>query len=279
MSAASAAPARYFPVKPTPFRLQAGLMPFGSDFGNGPADSLFFQVDCQRERYLRAKREVEPARHAVLARDDGERAANEAVLSWVARTLAAEHAEIAAGVPREARALAMAVQEDLVVLHRRADGADAAILVDVCFPSDWRPDRIAGRDFRFIHGPVPGFADTAAQAASMVAAMIERGPYVRFVWTLAADDFLDHHPEQGRRRPWSEAAEGYLRVERQVTVPFPEARASLFLIRTYLYPFAELSDTQRATVERALETMPAAPARYKNFTAAMPDILRLLRRR
>ena len=60
--------------------------------------------------------------------------------------------------------------------------------------------------------------------------MIERGPYVRFVWTLSADDCLDHHPEEGNRLPWdSHQGRGWLRVERQVTVPFPgvESRALL----------------------------------------------------
>jgi hypothetical protein len=269
-------PARYFPVKPTPFRLQAGLLPFGTDFGNGRTDREFFQLDEQRERYLRAKGAVDPSRHAVLCRDDGERRTHATVVPWIRRTLAAEHPEVARGVAEEYRALSLAVQEDLVVLHRGAGGDDAAILVDVSFPSDWRPDRIAGTDFRFIHGPVPGFADAAAQAASMVTAMIERGPYVRFVWTLAADDFLDHHPEQGRRRAWSEATEGFLRVERQVTVPFAEAQASLFLIRTYLYPFSDLTGEEREVLRRSLATMPPEAARYKSFTAAMPDILRLL---
>jgi len=170
------------------------------------------------------------------------------------------------------------VQEDLVVLHRRHDGRDTAIMVDVSFPSDWRPERIVDTDFRFIHGPVPGFADAEAQARSMVSAMIDRGPYVRFVWTLKADDFLDHHPEEGGHGEWSADGEGFLRVERQLTVPFSDVAASLFLIRTYLYPFRSLTAEQRDSLARAVETMPAEAARYKSFTAAQPIILALLRR-
>lgn len=271
-------PALYFPVKATPFRFQAGLHPFGADFGNGEVDRLFFQVDEQRPHYLAEKRRVPAARHRVLDGDAGVESANERALGWIRETLRREHPGLFGTPPATFREIAAAVQEDLVVLRRDADGGDAAIAVDVCFPSDWRPERIAGTDFRFIHGPVPGFADTAAQARSLVAAMIDRGPYVRFVWTLKADDYLDHHPEEGRHRDWRDADEGFLRVERQTTVPFADVGASLFLIRTYLYAFSALTAAQRETIARAVETMPPAASAYKGFSAASASILRLLRR-
>jgi hypothetical protein len=276
MTATDPTPARYFPVQATPFRFRAGFHPFGTDFGNGPADRQFFQIDAQRERYRREKRRVNPARHRLLARDDAEGAVHALVLDWIQTTLAREHPGRCAPPLDSYREIAAQIQEDLVVMHRRDDGSDAAILVDVCFPSDWRPERIAGTDFRFIHGPVPGFAERPAEARALVRAMIERGPHIRFVWTLTADDELDHHPEEGRRIAWEATEQGYLRVERQVTVPFPFVNAALFLIRTYLYPFAELTGGQRGRIARALETMPEAAARYKGFLAARPAILRLL---
>ena len=63
------APARYFPVKDGPLRMEAGLLRHGTDFGNGAVDELFFQVDSELERYLAAKRAVPATRHAQLARD------------------------------------------------------------------------------------------------------------------------------------------------------------------------------------------------------------------
>src|SRR5207249_4054182 len=97
---------------------------------------------------------------------------NAHVLDWARATLRREHPDLLSIPPASFRALATQVQEDLVVMHRRADGSNAAIAVDVSFPSGWRPERIAGTDFRFIHGPVPGFADNDAQTASLVNAMI-----------------------------------------------------------------------------------------------------------
>lgn len=266
-------PARYVPVRSAPLRFQPGLAPFGTDFGNGEADRRFFQIDVERDRYLEAKRRVDGARHRVLERDEAEACVHREVLAWVGATLCREHPGLLDPVPESYRAIGAAVQEDLVVLHRRADGRDAAIAVDVSFPSDWRPERIVDTDFRFIHGPVPGFADSDVQARAMVSAMIDRGPHVRFVWTLKPAADLDLHPEKGRHAEWSAGGEGFLRVERQVTVPFADVGASLFLIRTYLYAFSSLSAAERQTLRAAVESMPPEPARYKGIAAAKPIIL------
>jgi hypothetical protein len=109
----------------------------------------------------------------------------------------------------------------------------------------------------------------------MVTGMIERGPYVRFVWTVTADDHLDHHPEEGRRVEWRDARAGWLRVERQVTVPFSAVGASLFLVRTYVYPFASLADDERRVLATAIERMPTAIADYKRVS---PEARRIVRR-
>jgi hypothetical protein len=258
-------PARYFPVKETPLRMEAGLKPLTTDLGNGPRDRLHFQIDDERERYLAAKRLVPASRHRVVERDAADRRVHAEVVAWMRATLRREHADRFAAEQLDSYgAIAARVQEDFAVIAR-AGGAGEAIAVQVSFPSGWRPENIAGASFRAIHGPVPGFAEVDPQAASMVRAMVERGPYVRFVWTVTADDHLDHHPEDGRREPWRRDGGGWLRVERQVTVPFVELDASLFLIRTYLYPFASLAPEERRTLACALEAMPADVRRYKGL--------------
>ncbi|HEY8514682.1 MAG TPA: heme-dependent oxidative N-demethylase subunit alpha family protein [Candidatus Binatia bacterium] len=276
-------PARYFPVKPIPLRMEAGLIRHGTDLGNGPADELFFQVDDELPRYLEAKRRVPPGRHALLARDDAERAIHAAVDAWLRDTLGREHPERLAavaelGVAPERAGLfdvARVVQEDLVVIRRLPDGGSAAIGVHVSSPSGWRPERIHGVSFGGIHAPVPDFAKRAEAERSMVDAMVERGPYVRFVWTVSADDHLDHHPEEGRREPWRADGPGFLRVERQTTVPFREHEAALFLIRVYLYPFSSLTAEQREILARALELMPEHVARYKGLDSVR-DLVRAM---
>jgi hypothetical protein len=99
----------------------------------------------------------------------------------------------------------------------------------------------------------------------MIRSMVDRGPYVRFVWTVRADDALDHHPEEGGRKPWTSESPGFLRVERQLTWPFPDVRASLFVIRTYVMPFASLSPAERDVMRAAVVQMPLAFKSYKGI--------------
>jgi len=137
---------------------------------------------------------------------------------------------------------------------------------------------VLGQSFAQVHTRIPAFEAVERKASSLVDAMVARGPYVRFVWTISADDELDHHPEQGRRAAWSaQTARGYLRVERQTSVPLPRESGSIFLIRTYLYGFDELSLEQRSVLKSALEQLPPDIVRYKQLAAALPRALQLLR--
>ena len=265
-------PARYFPVVPKPYRMKVGLAPLGQDFGNGARDGLFFQLDSELARYQRAAEAV-PAHRFWEHREGPLEPSHTAVIEWMAETLCNEHPAISVASPTSYATIAAAVQEDFAVIHRGAEG-DSAIASYVRYPSGWRPERIANADFKEIHAPVPGFADQDAAVSSMVATMIERGPYTRFVWTIAADANLDHHPEEGKRQAWSDEGSGWLRVERQVTVPFPDVSASLFLIRTYLYSFASLEPSQRRDLAKALELMPADVARYKGLDGSTRAIAR-----
>ncbi len=258
------APARYFPVREAPLRMEPGLRRLGEDLGNGERDRLFFQVDRERQRALAEKRRIGAG--AALARDESAARAHARVLAWMAETLRREHPSLF----RRARldsleAVAPEVQEDFAVVERGADGAGRATAVCVSFPSGWRPERVLGASFAAIHRPVPGFAQVPAAAASMVRAMVERGPYLRFVWTVVPDAELDRHPDRLRAVPWERAERGWLRVERQVSVPFPEVGAALFLIRTYLYPFDELSARERRVLGIALASLAPEIRRYKRL--------------
>lgn len=293
------APARYFPVDRAPLQMRARLRRFPVDCGNGLLDQCFFQVDDELPRYRRAK--ASPSRPGGPApwlrwsmRDDtaARAAALDAVRAWIEGTLGAEApavmAEVAEAASVEAAgaevgsdersdrrawwwALSQAVQEDLVVMHR-GPAAGEPILMHVCFPSAWRPQAIAEADFQAIHGPVPGFVDAAAQAVSMFDTMVERGPYLRFVWSLVADDVLDHHPDEGGARSWEAGATGFLRVERQLTVPFPAVGASLFIIRTVVRPFAALTSDERAVIAEAVAALPPDVRVYKGMAGKEPFI-------
>lgn len=258
--------------------MKAGLFPFGTDFGNGEREKLFFQVDDERGRYLEAKAAVPPSRHLVL--DEPALApVHDAALSWLYGTFEREHPGLisrpSGSVAEQYARFCLQIQEDLCVIHR-GDGTGRVLVMNVCFPSGWRPDALSGANFMRIHEPVPSFA-AERLGRSMIEAMIDRGPYVRFVWTVAADDFLDHHPEQGRREKWSPTTQrGWLRLERQVTIPLKQVDASIFLIRSYLYPLASLTPEQRVTLKTALQLMPDEIARYKSLYDGRARMIELL---
>lgn len=257
--------------------MQPGLFRFGTDFGNGAADQRFFPRDDTTARYLAEKARVlaaYPARDAQLVAGAEEQHSLDAAAAWLAQQLSEEGLSSAARAPLHE--LGRELVEDFAILRRDPSG-DRVLWLHACFPSGWRPEHVLGKSFAQIHAGIPGIEQVLAKSRSLVEAIGERGPYVRFVWTVTADDELDHHPEQGRRVPWSAGTtRGFLRVERQTTVPLPHARASIFLIRTYLYAFEELASEQRAVLHRALERMPPEILRYKRLEAAIPRALELL---
>lgn len=269
----------YFPVQPQPLRMQPGLFRFGTDFGNGEADQRFFPRDASLSHYLAEKARVlaaYPQRDAYSIQSERDEASVLAAEQWICDTLRAEAQVELAELPRAA--LGGRLMEDFAVLGRDESGQDRTLWLHACFPSGWRPEHVVGRSFTQIHARIPAFEAVAKKAPSLVDAMLTRGPYVRFVWTVSADDVLDHHPDEGERLLWSEGTErGFLRVERQTTVPLPAASACVFLIRTFLYGFDELAPGQREILAQALEQMPAEIQRYKSLNTAVPHALRLLR--
>jgi hypothetical protein len=276
-------PAAYFPVSTTPLAMRAGLHPFGTDFGNGEREAHFFQRDEEAEHYQAAKRAVVDDRHWLSAGTDEHRAVHAAALAFATKQLHDEHgitlSSAANDVQSQWTEICAVVQEDIAVLHRGVDDDGDVVMLNVCFPSGWRPELLRHASFAAIHGPVPDFAKHPQASRSMVRGMVERGPYVRFVWTVSADDHLDHHPLHGRRARFDDVATPdrlWLRIERQTTVPFADVGGALFLIRTYLRPFASLDDDERRILREALLAMPAEIAAYKGLAtgrAIAADVL------
>lgn len=272
--------ARYFPVADGPLRVQPSLARFGTDFGNGFADSQAFQRDECTPDYLEQKASVVARSdfRAGIERTPAAEVGVTGVLEWMRARLRTEHGVVVDADDDPAAiadALALALPEDFVILTRGPSG-ERCSLVHVCFPSNWQPERVFGLGFAALHAPVPGFAELGATIPKLVSAIFERGPYVRFVWTVCPDQQLDHHPDRVKP-PWP-AVDGrsYLRVERQSLFPFPELHACLFLIRTYLYEFTQLTPSERSTLHAALTQMPPEMLRYKGLDSALPEILRAL---
>jgi hypothetical protein len=220
--------ARYFPPSSGKYEVKPGLMPLGTDFGNGLADKLTFQFDTEFAKYRAVKQAARAERleKYYRTRDFTPEIAG-VVCGFIARRLAEEHSSLFALDERSGEvtlrcaltgetlrfdramhqvagtvvdppyadpfdALAAQVQEDLAVV-RRVNGKDWACAIHLCFPYRWTAEEKIGLDYVTMHLPVPGME--TFRKPGMVTNMIKFGPFTRFVWELCADDRLNHHRE------------------------------------------------------------------------------------
>jgi dimethylamine monooxygenase subunit A len=187
----------------------------------------------------------------------------------------------ATGAPlRHLDALALALQEDVVVMtrDRPGDGGRAAFL-HVVAPSGWDPGAHAGSSFARLHAPVPHRAPLDAAAGALVDALVARGPFVRFVWSLAPDGALGRHPRRAPAAVPVPPDRLWYRVERQTTLPVPAHGAFVFLIRVFAAPLAQVvADPQRrAVMAAAVASMDADLLAYKGLGAGRDALLAWLR--
>jgi len=162
--------------------------------------------------------------------------------------------------------LTMSVQEDFAVMTPNADGLLKASVLSVCFPSGWAPAEKIGQSLVEIHAPVADNIDIQKSAAAMSQAMLEKGPFIRFVWTLAGHDQLWRRPgEDSFSAPFS-LDRLWFRCERQVTVPL-NGQASLFLIRVFITKLSEILKTpgHHQQLFAAVQSMSPEMLRYKGL--------------
>ncbi len=228
------APAAYFPLASGRYEVKTGLHPFGSDFGNGPADALVFQLDREFARYratkiaARAERlskyYVEHAYEPAVARAVANFLVNRLVAEhpqwfvlqrispaqgWLGCTLTGEallfdsdmnlidmQAHESAHPPYVSilDALACQIAEDLAVISLAGGHRHWLSALHLCYPNRWAAEDKIGGDFAALHGPVPGMEKINARSQALIDAMVHRGPYVRFAWGLSADAHLNQHP-------------------------------------------------------------------------------------
>ncbi|MFI4862499.1 MAG: heme-dependent oxidative N-demethylase subunit alpha family protein [Phycisphaerales bacterium JB063] len=277
---------RYFPFLHGVYDVKAGITALGRDQGNGDADGRVFQLDGRFEMYRDAKRAAQehPDRH--LLRDGLLPGAEYTIARWVVDRLVAEypskfamrrgalHCTLTGDVIDCGRgalsldALAMQVQSDWAVLQLEGDEASPGNRISylhVSMPSGWRPEEKIGRPFDAVHQPVPHIEPINAKQHAIAKLMVHatRGA-VRFAWTVTQDPALNHHPLARK----ASAGDPLLRVERQVIWGFPEHRASLFTIRTYLYTRDDLDERARQALASAVGGMSDASLRYKSMDRA-----------
>lgn len=177
-------------------------------------------------------------------------------------------------------ALCCQIQDDLSI-NQVVDGKDYISYLHLCLPNYWSADDKIGKCFLHAHMTVPAMGKIAKAANDIIYTLITQGPFVRYTWGLTSDKRLNHHPvpPQGvSREAWYGRKfdplhpELYLRVERQLTVGFPETKAYIFTIRSYLYNVADYSRQQLKQLIFSLDTMPEDVRVYKGLSDGFDDV-------
>lgn len=267
---------RYTPWTKGVYDVSPALKPLGHDFGNGEADRWAFQFDDLwpelRANKLRVTGGPDAGKHVgrLGLSSEVELAALEALKG----RLADEHGLESHAVGLEE--FALEVPEDMALIVDDGD-EDRVAFIHVCAPSGWRPADKLGQSFAGTHAPVPGMERVVAARRSLVRAMVERGPWVRFVWGVYADAELNHHPDSARAPITDEL---FVRVERQVTLPLPGAGAALFLIRVSFWSLAELRANPAwvAPLISGLRSMSPETRAYKGLEPGWEQAIALLAR-
>lgn len=162
--------------------------------------------------------------------------------------------------------LSMSLQEDFALMRQTDSRGLRAIALSVAFPSGWEPDTKIGKSMSVIHEPVADNHRLQAATAAMSIAMAEKGPFVRYVWTLAGSNARARPVGVDDTSALTHAEQLWFRYERQVSVPLGDS-TSLFLIRVMHAPFYEViyDQTTHSNLLAALNSMSEQMLRYKNL--------------
>jgi len=185
-------------------------------------------------------------------------------------------------------ALCSQVQEDIAILSRK-NKLDWLSALHLCAPSHWAAEDKIGKNFISVHAPVPHIEKLNSISPGIIEAMINKGPYVRFVWSFVTDKRLNHHPIapaghdsvkwKGRSFQLdNNEAPFHLRIERQVIYSFPPIESSLFGIRVSFISGNEIRENQkkRELLKSSLLSMSEASKVYKGVHHCFDELIQWL---
>lgn len=171
-------------------------------------------------------------------------------------------------------ALTISMQEDFALMVPDARGQLVARVLSVTFPSGWDPKKKLGMPLLGIHAPVADNQMLQRATPSIEQAILSKGPFVRYVWTLAGSGALKRAAGEDTLAHARTINDLWFRCERQVTVPIAGI-ACLFLIRVFVAPLTQmLSVSGRLPVlKAALLSMSPEMLDYKGIRRAAEIVL------
>lgn len=154
--------------------------------------------------------------------------------------------------------IAKEIDEDLLI-HRISGEKDWLSSAHVCFASHWKPEDKIGKSFEEIHQPVPM---NLKNSRKLVETAVRAGMFERFVWSVVHDNRYNFHPRLKYSKFDKNNPSILIKVERQVTVAFPEYDFCLFVLRQYLI---QESDLDKPLLAEIIDKMTPEQKKYKGL--------------
>lgn len=318
------APPKYFPISKGEYVVAPGLYPLGHNFGNPDYDKKVFHItknfrtyrsnklECRKERLSKyfCQKDLSTDRINVLARylinqyiteypqlfkfdgitlnclHTGDKISVDQNFDFI--QFSNDEETIEPKVDHIIDALCLQIEEDIALVCRTISTEktlDHLGLLHLCSPSHWAAEDKIGMNFFDVHAPIPGIDKINKVADKLVETMINKGPFVRFIWSFVTDQRLNHHPIapagidaskwKGRSFDKDQASPFYFRIERQVTWGFPHVDASLFTIGVSFLSGLEVKADphQREQLISALKSMSPESKIYKGVDGCIDELL------
>lgn len=154
--------------------------------------------------------------------------------------------------------IAKELNEDFLI-HRIDGDKNYLSSAHVCFASHWLPEEKIGKSFDEIHQSVPM---NLKNSKKLVDTMIYGGMFERFVWSVIHEKKYNFHPRLPYKKFDREYPEVNVKIERQVTVGFPDHGFCLFILRQYLI---EEKDLNKEALLNSIKNMTPEHKKYKSL--------------
>lgn len=166
--------------------------------------------------------------------------------------------------------IALQLQEDLAI-QRIDEQTDWLAAAHVCFPSGWLPEDKIGKPLSEIHAPIPGM--NLKNSRKLAETMCQTGPFERFVWGVKFSKDINGHPSRPQPQFDIKNPITWIKVERQITVPFSEHNAGLFVLKQMIIPDYEID---KPALLNSLLNMSPEQRQYKNIDYCFNELISYL---
>jgi hypothetical protein len=308
----------YFPIDKGVYEVALGLRPLGFDFNNPEFDQKIFHITKDYKKYYDNKllcQSEDPPKYIVSSTPDkltSER--TEGLIQFLIEQFLLEYPEIFSKEDdllsvlhlnlvinlknlnslELLNQLVQLVPEDLVLVNRDTDqmgnSKDYLSYLNVCSPSHWAPNEKLEKNFFDIHEVIPGSERLIQDSNRIIDLMINKGPFVRFIWSFVTDERLNHHPrppfgydwDKWRGRSFNKASKipFSLRIERQVIYGLPHLNSSVFTIGVSFIPgdVVKSNPYYRSQLVSALKSMSKEARVYKGVDQCIIELVDYLTR-